>query len=70
MGKRLKLEIDRAACCGYTICADICPEVYKLDSNSIVEEYHDVVPTHLEEKAREGADACPQNAIVVVEIDD
>src|SRR5262249_50603965 len=33
---RLKVVIDRAACCGYGICAEICPEVFKLDANGIV----------------------------------
>lgn len=63
----MKLEIDRAACCGYGICADICPEVYKLDENSIVFEYHELVPKELEAKAREGGLACPQAAIKIVE---
>jgi len=70
MGKYLRLKIDRAACCGYTICADICPDVYKLDENSIIQEYNEIVPAHLEEKAQEGANSCPQNAIVVIEMDD
>lgn len=66
----MRLEIDRPACCAYGICADICPEVYKLDENGIVYEYTDVVPKELEDKAREGGLACPQNAVKIIETAD
>ena len=63
----MKVVVDRSACCGYGICADICPEVYKLDDHGIVFEYNDVVPKELEANAKEGGLACPQNAIKIVE---
>lgn len=63
MTRRLKIIVDRPACCGYAICADICPEVYKLDENSIVYLDDDLAPEGTEAKAQEGCDACPQNAI-------
>lgn len=66
MVEQLKVEIDKAACCGYGICADICPQVYKLDANGIVYVDDVIVPQGLEESAREGADACPQAALKVV----
>lgn len=62
---RLKVIIDKPACCGYGLCAEICPEVYKLDKNGIVYLDDALVPIGLEEKAREGADACPQAALAV-----
>lgn len=63
----LKVIANRAACCGYGVCAEICPEVYQLDDNGIVVLVTDTVPEGIEEKAREGAAACPQNALEVVE---
>lgn len=63
----LKVVANRSACCGYGVCAEICPEVYQLDNNGIVVLATDTVPAGLEEKAREGAAACPQNALEVVE---
>lgn len=66
MAEQLKVVIDKAACCGYGICADICAEVYKLDANGIVYVENEIVPQGLEDSAREGADACPQSAIKVV----
>jgi ferredoxin len=62
---RLKIVIDRPACCGYGLCTEICPEVYKLDGNGIVYVDDPLVPEGFEEKAREGAEACPQSALAV-----
>lgn len=65
MSQRLKVVIDKAACCGYGVCAEICPQVYKLDANGIVYVDDAIVPEGLEDSAREGADACPQSALKV-----
>lgn len=65
-GNQLKVVINKPACCGYGVCAEICPEVYKLDENGFVYVESAIVPKELEEKAREGADACPQFALSVV----
>ena len=35
MTQKLKVVIDKAACCGYGVCAEICPQVYKLDDNGM-----------------------------------
>lgn len=67
MANRLKVVIDKPACCGYGVCADICPEVYKLDENGIVYVDDEIVPEGLEDSAREGADACPQAALAIVD---
>jgi ferredoxin len=54
---------DRSRCCGYGLCAAVCPEIYKLDDDGIVYLTIDRVPPELEEGAREGAAACPAEAI-------
>ena len=33
---KLRIVADRSRCCGYGLCAQMCPEVYKLDENGIV----------------------------------
>lgn len=63
---KLKVVINKPACCGYGICAEICPEVYKLDDAGIVYVDSEIVPEGLEEQAKEGAEACPQSALEVV----
>lgn len=65
---RLKVEVDKLACCAYGLCAEICPQIYKLDDNGIAFAEDELVPVELEELAREGAAACPQLAISVTEI--
>jgi ferredoxin len=67
---RIKVVVDKKACCAYGLCAEICPDIYKLDDNGIAYVEDKLVPEELEELAREGCDACPQMAISVVEIDD
>jgi ferredoxin len=62
----LKIVINKPACCGYGLCAEICPEVFKLDNNGIVYVDDPLIPPDLEEKAREGAESCPQEALKVV----
>ncbi len=63
---KLKVVINKPACCGYGVCAEICPEVYKLDGNGIVYVDDEIVPEGQENLAREGADACPQSALKLV----
>ncbi|MGI4748805.1 MAG: ferredoxin [Janthinobacterium lividum] len=63
METMLKVIIKKGACCGYGVCAEICPDVYKLDDNGIVYLENDLVPAALAEQAREGAAACPQSAL-------
>ena len=62
---RLKVVVDKAACCGYGVCAEICPEMYKLDGNGIVYVDDPMIPPALEQRVREGAAACPQAALTV-----
>jgi ferredoxin len=64
---RLRVIADRSACCGYGVCAEICPEIYRVDDIGIVSLITDIVPEGLEVKAREAASACPQNALRVAE---
>lgn len=69
MAKRIKAVVDRSACCAYGLCAEICPEIYKLDENGIAYTEDAVVPPELEDRAREGCDACPQMAIHIEEVE-
>lgn len=63
---KLKVVIDKPACCGYGLCAEICPQVYKLDANGMVYVDDPLVPDGLEAEAQEGADSCPQAALKLV----
>jgi len=61
----LRVTADRSRCCGYGLCAQMCPEIYRLDENGLVVLATDTVPEGLEEAAREGAAACPAEALVI-----
>lgn len=65
---KLRAVVDRAACCGYALCVEICPEVYRLNENSIAEILLDPVPPALEKKVRQAVAECPQSALSVEEI--
>jgi len=63
----LKASVQRGKCCGYAICAELCPEVYKLDDQGFAFTEDALIPVELEARAREGAAACPELAITLVE---
>ena len=64
----LRVIADRSKCCGYGLCAQVCPQVYKLDESGLVCVDSDIVPAGLEEEAREGAACCPAEALVIEEV--
>ena len=62
---QFRVVTDRSRCCGYGLCAVICPQVYKLDAEGMVYVDNELIPADLLEEAKEGAAACPAEAIVV-----
>lgn len=62
-GAQTRVEIDKGKCCGYAICTEICPEVYRLDESGFAVANMDEIPDDLLARAREGAEACPEVAI-------
>lgn len=66
-GPILRVIADRSACCGYGVCAELCPEIFKVNDIGIVALLTDVVPPALEAKAREAVSACPTNALKIEE---
>lgn len=59
-----RVVADRSACCGYGTCVEICPEIYQLEGGLVVVTT-ELVPPELLDRAIEGAESCPQAAIVV-----
>lgn len=60
--------VERTRCCGYGLCAAICPEIYKLDDGGIVFVDAGAIPADLLDGAREGAAACPAEALRVAPV--
>jgi ferredoxin len=58
----LVMEVDRKKCSGYGICAEMCPDVFKLDDQGFA-YVEGPVPEDLEADAIEACENCPEEAI-------
>ncbi len=58
---------DKKLCQGHGRCEAMAPEIYVLDANGYLEAEIIEVPAGLEERARLGAEACPEQAITIEE---
>lgn len=61
----MKASIDDGRCRGHGVCTTICPEVFAMTDDGYAEAVLDEVPDELQERAREAAEACPENAVVL-----
>jgi ferredoxin len=59
------LEVDRKKCCGYGMCADLCPAVFSLDEAGLVVANMTEVPDELIEATDQAAYNCPAEAITL-----
>ncbi len=62
----MRAEVDADLCICAMQCESICPEVFQVEGSvSVVQA--DPVPEEYEESCREAAEACPVNAINIIE---
>ncbi|MDW7657200.1 MAG: ferredoxin [Bacillota bacterium] len=61
----MKATVDRDLCIGCGLCAEICPDVFEMDDESIAQVIVDVIPADAEEAAKEAASSCPVDAIAI-----
>ncbi|MET7924361.1 ferredoxin [Streptomyces sp. NPDC005349] len=66
----MRIRFERDRCAGHAQCAAVAPDVYPMDDSG----YCQLPPTSqlrpgLAREAREGAGACPERAITVIEDD-
>ncbi len=59
----MKLVVNQDECIGCGMCIDICPEVFKYNSENKSECTVDEIPENLKEKSQEAKDVCPVEAI-------
>lgn len=59
----MKAEVDRDACISCGLCESVCPDVFKLDDESISIVIVDPVPEELHDCAKEAEEGCPTDAI-------
>jgi len=60
----MKAAVDPDLCTGCELCVDTCPEVFEMDDD-IAKVKVDVVPEDAEDAAKESAESCPAEAIII-----
>jgi len=65
----MKVSIDKNKCSMCATCVSICPEVFEITDEGIVDVKEEFkgkdIPKDLEEKVQEAQNMCPSSAIVV-----
>jgi len=61
----MKALIDRSGCIGCGLCADTCPEVFRMADDGLAEVISETVPEAAQESAAEAAEGCPAGVITV-----
>lgn len=61
------IRVDTDRCSGHARCQALAPQVYELDELGYNVTPLKEVPPELEDAARRGAAACPEQAITLVE---
>ncbi len=62
----MRAIVDADACTACGLCADACPEVFKM-GEEVAEVIADPLPAGSEASAREAAEGCPVEAITIAE---
>ena len=65
----MKIRIERAACVGNARCAAVSEALYPLDDDGYIDSDGFDVPAGEEKLAKNGARACPERIIFVIEDD-
>ncbi len=66
----MKIRIERAACVGNARCAAVSADLYPLDDDGYIATDGFNVTPGAEKLAKNGARACPERIIVVIEDDE
>jgi ferredoxin len=62
---RKRLIVNPIACDGHGLCAELLPEVVRLDDWGYPIIAAEVIPRHLEHYARKAVSACPTLALIL-----
>ena len=64
----MKVFVDAGRCQGHTLCSMIAPDSFELsDIDGSSSAVNEVVPTDQEDKVREAAHSCPEQAIMITD---
>jgi len=62
----MKVIVDADLCTACELCTETCPEVFEMGDDVAIVKV-DTVPPEAEEAARQAADDCPAEAIIIEE---
>lgn len=57
--------VNPSDCIGCGSCEAVCPEVFRMNDQGIAEAYTNPVPSEAEQSAKEAAQMCPGEAIIL-----
>jgi ferredoxin len=60
----MKAYIEREGCISCGLCAETCPEVFRMAEDGFAEVHVDEVPEKAEERTVEAQENCPTSVIV------
>lgn len=60
----MKAKVDPDLCTACELCVEACPEVFEMAEDLAIAKV-DVVPPEAEESARQAAEDCPAEAIII-----
>lgn len=61
----MKATLDRSGCISCGLCAETCPEVFRMADDGVAEAYLEDVPAEVEDTAVQAQDGCPVSVITV-----
>ena len=61
----MKANLDRSGCISCGLCAETCPEVFRIADDGVAEVHQENVPKEVENQAMEAQDGCPVSVITV-----
>ena len=60
----MKATVDQSGCIGCGLCADTCPEVFRMNDEGLAEAYAEVTEEN-QSSAEDARDSCPTSVITI-----
>lgn len=61
----MKVKVDPDLCISCAVCANMAPDLFVMNDDGVAEETVSEVPADQEDLAREAAEECPSDAIII-----